>query len=224
MSDLRFDIIFRGDIVLGNRLDEVKQRMAKLFKVDAAKIEALFTGAAVPLKRNLDQAAAEKYRAVLAKAGAQVDVCAQPREIARPASRVANKPDAKGAPPATTVDAASLSLAPAGTDVLTPDERAPQIVNEVNTDSLSLRPAEGDLLDAAEKPLPIAGLVFDFSELVVVEVGEDLLRADEKPLVATVAVDIRGLELAPAGSDLEQLRPAEPASPPDTSGLSLADD
>ena len=68
MQPETFDVIFRGDIVLGHALDDVKVRLQKLFKVDASKIDALFTGRPVILKRNLDSATAEKYRKVLHQA------------------------------------------------------------------------------------------------------------------------------------------------------------
>jgi hypothetical protein len=74
MSEPGFDIIFRGDIVFGQSVVEVKQRLQQLFKADAARIDALFCGRPVPLKRNLDRASAEKYRAVLHKAGIEVEL------------------------------------------------------------------------------------------------------------------------------------------------------
>src|SRR5690606_40568336 len=57
-----FDIIFRGDIVIGHQLQDVKARLQQLFKTDAARIDALFTGRPVALKRGLDQATANKDR------------------------------------------------------------------------------------------------------------------------------------------------------------------
>jgi len=190
MSEQRFDIIFRGDIVLGHSLNDVKQRLAKLFKVDAVKIDALFTGAAVPLKRNLDGAAAEKYRAVLVKAGAQVEVSAQ----ADTGGEAVQKPVRESTLVESRTSAGGrLCLAPVGTDVLTAEERAPHIVNEVNTDNLSLRPAVGDLLDAAEKPV-VAAVAVDVSELALAPVGSDL--GQSRPAEPAPAPDTSGLSLA----------------------------
>ena len=62
MSDQQFDIIFRGDIVFGHQLADVKLRLQQLFKADAVKIDALFSGRPVPLKRGLDLASAQKYK------------------------------------------------------------------------------------------------------------------------------------------------------------------
>lgn len=74
MSDKQYDIVFRGDVVIGHALADVKQRMAALFKTDTAKVDALFSGGLSVLKRNLDEPTAKKYQAVLLKAGAQVTV------------------------------------------------------------------------------------------------------------------------------------------------------
>src|SRR5690606_26150701 len=71
----QFDIIFPGDTVFGQQLADVKLRLQQLFKSDAAKIDALFTGRPVPLKRDLDESTANKYRDALLKAGAMVDIC-----------------------------------------------------------------------------------------------------------------------------------------------------
>ena len=65
MPESLFDIVFRGDLMPGHKLPEVKARLARLFKIDAARVEPLFSGAAVVLKRNLDRATADKYVAAL---------------------------------------------------------------------------------------------------------------------------------------------------------------
>ena len=72
MTEELFDIVFRGDILPGFQLREVKQQLGQLFKVDQARINALFGVGVVSLSRNLDQTMASKYQAVLRKAGADV--------------------------------------------------------------------------------------------------------------------------------------------------------
>lgn len=59
MAD-QYSVIFRGDIVLGKNLVEVKQKLAQLFKVDAPRIERMFTGKPVPLKANIGLVQAKK--------------------------------------------------------------------------------------------------------------------------------------------------------------------
>ncbi|WP_039912397.1 hypothetical protein [Cellvibrio mixtus] len=252
MSNSDFDIIFRGDIVFGHQLADVKLKLQQLFKVDAAKIDALFTGRAVPLKRNLDEATANKYRDALLKAGAMVEVCASDKSQA-------NAPQKTGVPvvapaPASVAkapDYAAWTLAPVGADLLPASERprSPTAVT-VDTSGLSLRPAEGNLVDSAEIHHAIDAVVIvpdlglaavgenlisadEKLELPLVEIeledweiaaaGSDLLTQEERPLIVPVAVANSDFGLAPAGSDLGQLKPAVKPLTPDTSKLRLAD-
>lgn len=246
MNPVEFDIIFRGDIVFGHQLSDVKQRLQQLFKSDTAKVDALFTGRPVPLKRNLDEATANKYREVLLKAGAQVELCPSggvkvtsevPVAARQPANNAAVKPSA-------------WSLAPAGSDLLMPAERPPVSPVHVNTDTISLRPAGGNLLDMSEVP-PTAVASVAVPDYALAEVGADLVREDEKmllPLVeieggdwdlAEVGADLIAPEdrlpepvpliipsdfgLAPLGSNLNQLKPEIKPLIPDISGIHLAD-
>lgn len=72
MSEPRYSILFAGEILPDFTLDTVKANLANLFKSDLDKIEALFSGQPVPLKRNLESAEADKYLAALQRAGAKV--------------------------------------------------------------------------------------------------------------------------------------------------------
>ncbi|HSX50746.1 MAG TPA: hypothetical protein VLF09_07300 [Cellvibrio sp.] len=246
MSAPQFDIIFRGDIVFGHQLAEVKTRLQQLFKADAAKIDALFTGRPVPLKRNLDEATAHKYRDALIKAGAMVEVCPSDTSPANAAPKPApavRRPAALGA--------AEWTLAPLGADLLPAKERpaAPTPV-QVDVSALSLRPAEGNLVDASEVSeeihaqvvVPDLGLAAVGADLIgadekwelplveieledwgVAEAGSDLLTEDERPLVLPAVVEVGDFGLAPAGSDLGQLKPEVTPVVPDISKLRLAD-
>lgn len=246
MSNSGFDIIFRGDIVFGHQLAEVKLKLQQLFKADAAKIDSLFTGRPVPLKRNLDEATANKYRDALIKAGAMVDVCPSDKS---PANAPAKTPPARPAP-ASEPPRGGWTLAPVGADLLPANLRpARPAPVQVDIDGLSLRPAEGNLVDtreiAAETPAPVVVPDFDLAavgadlispeekqELPLVEIeledwdiaepGADLLTEDERPVVI-VAVGNSDFGLAPAGSDLGQLKPDVKPVTPDISKLRLAD-
>lgn len=72
MSQARFKIVFSGELMPAAQLDEVKANLARLFKSDNAKINSLFSGAPVALKRDLGEDEAEKYLAALQRAGAKV--------------------------------------------------------------------------------------------------------------------------------------------------------
>lgn len=248
MGTSGFDIIFRGDIVFGHQLADVKLRLQQLFKADAAKIDALFTGRPVPLKRNLDEPTANKYRDALLKAGAMVDVCSSDKSPANaPTKPVA---PARAVPVAETARS-EWTLAPVGADLLPASERSAQIATpKIDTGGLSLRPAEGNLVDSREIPKEPAAPVdipdldlaavgdhlispeekfdlpfveIDLEDWEIAEPGADLLTEDERPVVIPVAIGDNDFGLAPVGSDLGQIKPDVKPLAPDTSKLRLAD-
>lgn len=72
MTNARYKIVFSGELMPDVAADTVKDNLARLFKSDRSKIEALFSGAAVALKRDLTEDDADKYLAALQQAGARV--------------------------------------------------------------------------------------------------------------------------------------------------------
>lgn len=72
MSEARYKILFSGQVLPDFPLETVKANLAQLFKSDAARIEALFGGQEVALKRDLADAEADRYLAALQRAGADV--------------------------------------------------------------------------------------------------------------------------------------------------------
>ena len=69
-SPVQYEIVFSGEIVFKERLENVKQQMAAMFQMDPLEVEALFTGEPVVVKKNLTKDMAEVYRLTIAKAGA----------------------------------------------------------------------------------------------------------------------------------------------------------
>lgn len=236
-----YDIIFRGDILPGQQLSEVKERLARLFKTDADKINSLFSGAAVPLKRDLDQATAEKYRTVLQQAGAQVQV-AEAGSIQTRAAPVRKAPamtlqqrlamqeaeraraEAEQVQPAAEPEQASgLTLAPLGADLLTAIEKRQPVAREIDVSNISLRPVGGNLVDPAELP-PVVPVAVPDVDFTLSAPGDDLLQAHERRSLPPLELELPELDLAPPGSDLGQVKGNPPPPPPDTSGLALVPD
>jgi len=166
VSDQQFDVLFRGDIVAGQSVGDVKERLAGLFKLEAAKVDQLFSGRPAAIRRNLDEAGAKKYEQALLKIGAIAEL--RPVKVdAPPAEAVTSAPVAKPnpflepaeqAPVATpepaeqpTADGGDMSLAPVGSDVLRPDERSSVTATEVDVSALALEPGGGEILHADEK-------------------------------------------------------------------------
>lgn len=152
MSAQQFDVFFRGDIVAGQTIVEVKERLANLFKLELAQVEPLFSGRPTAIRRNLDEATAKKYEQALLKIGAVVELrpvkIEEASAIQAAETSVANSPGDSSAP----VDSDDgLSLAPVGSDVLRPDERANVEAAEVDISALALEPGGGEILHDEEK-------------------------------------------------------------------------
>lgn len=70
MAQTRYKIVFDGELMPTMALDTVKDNLARLFKSDQARIDSLFKGGTVALKRGLSDAEAEHYLVALQRAGA----------------------------------------------------------------------------------------------------------------------------------------------------------
>ncbi|MES2825247.1 MAG: hypothetical protein V4732_16715 [Pseudomonadota bacterium] len=219
MSEQQYDIIFRGDIVLGHQLADVKLRLQQLFKADAAKVDSLFSGRPVPLKRGLDLSSAQKYRDALIKAGAQIELVASVDAAA--IAPVLTKPVASAAitsqpivnpvvnkaalaqvpsPTTQTHARAAFSLAPVGTDLLPAGEKSEFIPKSIDTSALSLRSEGSNLLDANEQKQNVARVTApDFS---LAEVGSDLIRAEDKFTIPVMELDVSDWDIAEVGADM----------------------
>jgi hypothetical protein len=261
-----YNVYFAGEILPGHQGDAVREALGRLFKAGDATLDKLFSGSLELIKRDCDKATALKYKQAMERAGAKPVIrrneagaaAAAPPAPQEPprtlsmAERVAalaagaSAPVA-AAPPATApADAtdASMSLAPAGADVLRPEERREHPVQEVDTSALSLAGTGARLSEAAPSPPPAP----DTSHLSMGDVGEDIptLARPAPPgepdtsgislcdaggdfsdcaaaAPAAPALDLSAMELAPAGSGLleERYRKPEAGAAPDTSHLSL---
>jgi hypothetical protein len=246
MSATEFDIIFRGDIVMGHSLADVKLKLQQLFKTDAAKVDALFTGRPVPLKRNLDEATAQKYRDVLLKAGALVEVVTAGKFAATPAPV---KPAPRPASPSPQ-KALVWTLAPVGTNLVDAVYRPVVTPLQINTNHLSIRPQAGNLVDTsevkqesipevvvpnldlaalgtnlitAEEKFDLPLMEIELEDWEIAPAGSDLLAVHERPSAPPVKIEVGNYGLAPVGSDLGQLKPEVKPVTPDISQLRMAD-
>lgn len=220
MTEPLFDIVFRGDIVLGHNIQEVKQRLGQLFKADSAKVDALFTGGAVSLKRNVDAAAAEKYKAILTKSGAQVQI--------RPAGSTASakskrpvKPTPASAPALPTAAPTAQKAPQTLKDRIEAQERARKVqapavptapAEDAQTGGLSLAPVGSYLLKDREKK-PQIPVNVDTSDISIKPMSGDLLEESEKPATPVATVKDADFDLADTGSDLlkeEERKKVEP--------------
>ncbi|WP_438951312.1 hypothetical protein [Porticoccus sp.] len=186
MSDRRFEVIFLGDVVPGQSLPEVKSRLAKLFGAPPAKVEQMFSGRPVVIKRDLDEEAAEHYRNALKEAGALVDI--RPVETVSEIANHTGATEEKGqAPTGPTTDdspaqqtlaspsgpenlqaAETIDVAPVGADVLLSEYRRDFTPRDLDTSYMTVDEPGVDVLKDNEKA-PFVKRDVDTSHLSVKE-------------------------------------------------------
>lgn len=187
MSNQDFDIIFRGDIVFGHQLADVKLRLQQLFKADAAKVDALFSGRPVPLKRGLDLASAEKYKEALTRAGAQVDIVAagETKPVSAPVARPTPSPTATPVPAAAPLSLAQRLELQAAADKEAAEKAALKREQEER---------EQAARDAAQGVKPGTAP----SSWSLAPVGSYMLQPTEHAIAESAAIDTSTMSLRPA--------------------------
>lgn len=196
-----YEIVFSGQLVPGAQAERVQANLAKLFQADATRIALLFSGRRLVLKNNLDQAAAEKYRSTLERAGARVDVVAMPERV-------------EVQPEQLEVEVEEVELAPP------PDEPA---WTRRPPSSLSA-PAAGFKagLPSRLEPRDVYMAAFvdvEAPDFTLSDLGKDVQDAKAAPVAPRL--DLSGLSLAPVGSDIGETKSDEHVLLPDISHLKL---
>lgn len=251
MTSVTYAIVFSGDIVEGFQLISVKAHMAKLLKADAAKMQTLFSGKPVVMKRTADKAEAAKYGTALKKVGADVKVriikptepaqqtaspqASAPQSVqqsAQQAAPLAKAPQAK-APQAKRDQSSSQSASQKS-------DSATDAVTDVN---FSLKENDGNLFDAAPEAPTVE---LDLSAFALAENdGSPIIAPSEE--VERLELDLSALSVAEnddtplsvpepdvekvqapdfgldeLGAVLETIKESIDPVDPDTSGMSLA--
>jgi len=189
-----YQLIFKGECVAGTDLATARSSARQLFKANEAQLDRMFNGKPVVIRNQLDQAQAEKYRALLQKNGMRAYVQAmtpeQPSEQAQPApspaANASQPPQRQASRPAAVTQASTRGLTIAGerTDAvlagsaLTLDPPGVILVEPVpvkapsfdHLDAWSLAPAGSDIGSKEELP---PSIVPDTSHLAVEPLPSD---------------------------------------------------
>ena len=246
-----YNLIFQGKIVDGASLEEVKNNVAKLFKADAAKTDALFSGKSIVIKKNLDTESAKKYLAVLKKAGAIVKAVKvetdAPAEAQTPATEA--QPNSVAPPPPPSSGGLSAGLASlvnyndptthaqqsAPTETASITEESTSKTTEVNTSeaitetsatedsSLQLAPVDSGPLSNGT---PVEAIeIPDIDHLTMAEAETGSLEEFAKKVEAVELPDISELSMSEANSgSLEGIeKKPDPVELPDISELDMAE-
>ncbi len=203
----------------------VKAQMAQLFKLDDAKLAAVFSGKPVVLKRDCDITTAEKLKAALTKAGADSEIKPSAAATAQPVSPPKPAPPASPVPavsaaamaapksvvlapvPSAHVVAAAVSagmkLAPVG-PVMSETERAAlrKVPVQVKTDHIVLEKRASSFGGADEKPAVSTRPEIKAPDFGVLPAGGDLLKENEKRVYETLEIDLSAFEVAELGADM----------------------
>ncbi|MFL0803711.1 MAG: hypothetical protein K6L81_08325 [Agarilytica sp.] len=241
MAEELYNIVFKGELVRSFELDAVKKNVGQLFKMQGPKLDALFSGKTIVLKRNLNFDAATKYRVAIKKAGARVDL--MPVESAAEAAPDAPNPAkaqvGQGDAPAASAprpmgkavfgeQASSLdasTTAPGSSAAVAKPESPKEAVQALADESgFSLAPVGTSVLNESERSEQ-QSVDVDTSQLSLKEAAGDLLDTAEKRQYESLDVDLSGIDLAPEGAQVlnEDERPKVDALEVDVGDLSLAE-
>ncbi|MFA5496334.1 MAG: hypothetical protein WC247_16335 [Porticoccaceae bacterium] len=150
-----YTVVFRGDLVPGTTPGEVRQRLQEFFRLDDARVERLFSGRPVAIRKNIELDRARQLRDMLAAMGALAEVRGGDGKAAIAASSAA-----------VGDGLAAVTVAPPGADILRPEERRPVYCRDIATGHLSVDRAGGDVLKPHERRRPMA-LQIDLSHLEI---------------------------------------------------------
>lgn len=118
MSEERFDLSFAGELAAGADPDQVRARLAAVFKLNEQSAARLFTGRAVVIKRDADAATRARFEEIFTRAGARLRVTALTPETAsdEPSAKPSRAPPAGGpsddAPETTSAPSVPLAIGP----------------------------------------------------------------------------------------------------------------
>jgi len=235
----RFRLVFRGEVLEGQQKAAVKQRLGATLKVDGERLDAMFTGKAVVIRKDADTDTAARFQIAFKRAGARLRVLPVATEAEARATHAPEQPVRTPVESAATDAPGGFRLAPVG--ALLVDPSPPPSPPAVDTSRFTLA-SPGALLGA---PVEVAAVVPDVSHLTIAAPGTTLgepsavsatvvstpswkvaqagaLLARRAPDVEPpVDVDALGFEVAPAGALLDVAEHEPPPPPPDTSHLKL---
>ena len=245
MTDILYDLVFKGDRVKGVELGAAKRNIQALFKITENKVEVLFSGNAVTLKKGLSFEAASKYRVAIKKAGAIVELVEQTAAIKKPTQGKAvfgaEEPGAKSNPSAQMAHSSvsepvirqtaaaedkfsEAKKSHSGSSKISPSEG----VNKERLNSPSafeLAPVGADVLSLTGRGIE-RDVTLDLSHYALANQEGNLVDAHELRKEAVTNIpDSELISLAEAGEDIlsEDQKHHEPESDINVSGVSLAE-
>ena len=72
----RFNIVFHGEFLLGYDIDKAKDKLAGIFKLSSRKLDALFGGKTVTIRKNVNEIEGQQIVAAAARCGVVFELVA----------------------------------------------------------------------------------------------------------------------------------------------------
>jgi len=236
----RYRLVFAGEVADGQHPAVVKKRLATVLKLNEARIDVLFSGKSVVVKKAADKKTAARYQQMFQQTGARLRVLPVEEERVSPDHQ---KNPTSSASAESGQARSVMQMLPAGSDVLAENERMVVTPAQIDTNHLS---DQHGVFSTNEPELPVhvpdvdhmtladLGAIIDNSgkASVVVEIGVefDLAEVGARLLEEHATDDLTSpiqhvdFDLADVGEDMDTGEKVPPPSPPDTSHIELADD
>ena len=188
MSDEKFEVAFSGEVADGADVEQVKLKVAQMFKADEAKLAHLFSGKRVVIKKDIDRQTAVKYQTALNNAGALCEI--------KSLSAVKTEPAVEIVDVVEQVEPATSTLKATAPDILVEAPKAPDTdplhISARDIDDLSASIAElgSEMQDEIQQ---IAAPEVDITGLDMAPVGSDIgnkKNEDAPPLPDTTGLKI----------------------------------
>lgn len=202
MTQSTYDVSFSGTLAEHADITQVKINVAKLFKTDIQKIEVMFSGRRVVIKRNLDQQTALRYQAAMKNIGAICDVTENKSDADVQEAQQYSAENPPPIPPPKPVEktqpVSEQSTQHLATEPGTRDSNVNlKSVSVGDMASITIAPA-GETIMEHEK---IAEPEIDISAISVDESRKDLI---EEQIVPEPDIDISAISMDSSGDDLVQ--------------------
>ena len=210
MSFETYDIYFSGKLIKGHDAEDVQKKIGMMFKLQGPKLDQLFSGQPMPIKRGVDMDQAVKYRVAFRDAGALIEIrpVETPRQPPTSASEQIKQPDTEE--PLTLSPPNSFDLSDCATPVV------PQVIPDITKLELE---KPGVILDEHR---PHAPLEIDTDALQLDKPGVTLDPSQPQP---PSVIDTHDLELNPAnqGSLEEFQQQVDPVALPNIDHLKFTE-
>jgi len=190
MAKGSYQVIFSGKIIAHADLDMVKANVARTFSMPPEKIEKLFSGRRLVLKKDLDHATAERYQHTLKRAGA---LCELEDTSANPAQETSPVKE-ETAPVSQVEDSSGMSMAEVGITLI-----ETEVIPDANIDTGDMNMAEAGITLVAPESVPDANI--DTGDMDMAEPGITLVAPASVP---DANIDTGDMDMAEAGSMLAE--------------------